>query len=1096
MKCADCGFEALSEFAFCPKCGSRLALACDSCGITCAPDFAFCPRCGARLVKGGEQQPAAQGVEAEVAPADPGGIVGAAEGTPEADRRPVTVMFADVSGFTAFSERLDPEEVRAFQVELYREMSSVVSRYEGFVEKYVGDAILAVFGAPKAHENDPERALRAALAMQERMDALTSRWKHRCSGPLALHIGVNTGPVVAGHLGGTSGAAYAVTGDTVNTASRLQDGAPPGQTLVSHATYRLTQHTFAFESLGDLVLKGKADHLPVHRLLSVLEAPRTTRGLETHGLVAPLIGRDDELGQMLAAFHRMQHGRAQIVSLIGEAGVGKSRLLSEFFLRLEESGQLQGTAVRRAACSSMGEQTLGVVAAFFREAYGVAPDDSLEVAQRKFTAGLQELGADLDEARGLVPILGYVLGFRSGDLLRHLEPEQLKRQIFLALRTLCERRMQHGSLILVVEDLHWADAASVESLRFLLDRLADRPLMLLLTHRPTKDVTPLTINRVTHTVMRLAPLPAGDTAVLFDALFGPCANRLPASLRALIIERAGGNPFYLEETVRGLMAAGALRREEDGWVCAADAGAMDVPPTIHGLLLSRLDRLPPGARGLILEAATLGVVFDFQVLRRFCSEPAALESNLEILLNAELLTEARRPGDMLGPAAAGARHLRFSHVLVQEVVYQSLLLRRRTELHGRVGRILEELGGCADRPQRLEDLVALGYHFSLSIEKLKGARYLLAAGEWARAIYANDDAIRHYEKALHTLAECAGCDGERSVARERLGDLLGPIGLRQPALEHYEAVRREAEQACDRTVQARIFRKMGGLHWDAGNRDRALACFEAGLAILEGDALDIELAHLYQEMGRLAFRSGDNRGAADWAKRALAQAERLAAGSAEAAVAVAQAYNTLGVAVARIGSLDEAVGHIEHSVVVAQENGILHAACRGYTNLGVLYCTLDPARAIETCVNGLQLAKKIGDLGFQSRLYAGLAVAYCALTDGCEQKGIEAAQASVDLDRRLGQMDHLAIPLILLGQIYQCHGGNSQLALQCYSEALGLAEEVGEPQLLFPCYDGLGTLYLEMGDEIRAEQYMLKAQQVCERAGLDPDSLVVLPFLC
>ena len=183
-------------------------------------------------------------------------------------------------------------------------------------------------------------------------------------------------------------------------------------------------------------------------------------------------------------------------------------------------------------------------------------------------------------------------------------------------------------------------------------------------------------------------------------------------------------------------------------------------------------------------------------------------------------------------------------------------------------------------------------------------------------------------------------------------------------------------------------------------------------------------------------------------------------------------------------------------MAVAQTHGLLQVACRGFANLGVLYCTLDPGQAIETCVSGLELAKKIGDLGFQSRLYADLAVAYCALTDRCEEKGIGAAQASVDLDRRLGQIDHLAIPLIVLGQIYQCHGGNSRLALQCYSEALALAEEAGEPQLLFPCYDGLGTLYLEMGDEPQAEQYMLKAQQVCERAGLDPDSLVVLPFLC
>ena len=213
-------------------------------------------------------------------------------------------------------------------------------------------------------------------------------------------------------------------------------------------------------------------------------------------------------------------------------------------------------------------------------------------------------------------------------------------------------------------------------------------------------------------------------------------------------------------------------------------------------------------------------------------------------------------------------------------------------------------------------------------------------------------------------------------------------------------------------------------------------------------------------------------------------------------MALSNAYNTLGVALARLGRLREAVAHIERSMATAQAHGLLQTACRGYTNLGVLYSTLDPSRAIETCVNGLEMAKKIGDLGFQSRLYANLAVAYCALTDRCEERGIGAAQASIDLDRQLGQLDHLAIPLIILGQIYQCHGGDPALARQCYTEALRLAEEAGEPQLLFPCYDGLATLYLEMSDEAQAEQYMRKAQEVCEGAGLDPDSLMVLPFFC
>jgi adenylate cyclase len=298
---------------------------------------------------------------------------------------------------------------------------------------------------------------------------------------------------------------------------------------------------------------------------------------------------------------------------------------------------------------------------------------------------------------------------------------------------------------------------------------------------------------------------------------------------------------------------------------------------------------------------------------------------------------------------------------------------------------------------------------------------------------------------------------------------------------------------------------MAALHWNAGHRDLARQSLEAGLALLDDQAQHIELAHLYQEMGRLLFRSGDSAGAIVWAQRALAQAERLVprGGQAEpaleetrkeAAAAVSHAYNTLGVALARVDRLDEAVRHIERSVDVAQTYGLLQAACRGYANLSVLYSTLDPGRAIETCGRGLELAKQIGDPAFQSRLYANLAVAYCALTNRCDGDGVAAAQAAIELDRQLGELDHLAVPLIVLGQIYQCHG-QPDLALRHYREALALAEEVGEPQLLFPCYDGLATLHLDLEDMVAAETYMQKAREVCERAGVEPDSLTVLPFL-
>jgi adenylate cyclase len=968
---------------------------------------------------------------------------------PEGDRRAVTVLFADLSGFTSLAERLDPEDVRALQTELFDAMRAALEPLGAFIEKFVGDAVVAVFGAPQAHEDDPERAMRAALEMHRRAGELGKRWQRRLGSRLALHIGVNTGRVVAGRLGSDPQATYAVTGDTVNTAARLQSSAQAGETLVSRSTYLLAQHAFAFAPATEVSLKGKAEAVAAYRLLGVSAAPRSARGLDSLGLSAPLVGRDDELERLQSTLRAALAGRAQVVAVRAEAGSGKSRLVAEFTGRLDPA-----VTVRRASCSALGEPPYGVMAQFFREGYGLDAADTLESARRKIEDGLRALGAGEAEARGVAPIVGYVLGLGADESAGGIEPERLSRQILSTLRIALERRLAQGPLLLVIEDLHWADAASIHGLGRLADWLADRPLMLLATCRPS--AAGVSALRAAHSEIRLSPLSAAQAGQLLRALVG---TALPEDLQRRLVERSGGNPFYLEELVR--------------WHDAAPA-QLDVPPTVEALLLSRIDRLAPEARATLQHAAVLGPALETGLLSRIGGAPAMLDT----LCAAGLLE------------ATGAGAFRFCHALLHEVVYQNLLQRRRAELHGRAGAELERIHGA--QPQRLEDLEALGHHFSLSDQRAYGARYLVRAGDWARGIYANADALRHYRRALAALESCEDCEGEVLEVHERLGDLLALTGERSRALEHFGIVREAAAAAGERAAQARICRKVGALHWDAGGRELGLATFQAGLALLAADGEPIERAQLYQEMGRLAFRSGDNQGAVNWAERALAESERAGG---KAAAAVAQALNTLGVALARLGRERDAVGHIERSVGIALASGLLQAACRSYANLGVLYASLDPARAIDTCLTGLDTATKIGDLGFQSRLYANLAVAYCALTNRCDIEGLRAAEAAIALDRRLGQLDHLAVPLIVLGQIHQCHGDPDK-ALGYYREALSLAEDIREPQLLFPCYDGLATLYLEQGDAAEAERYLVKAAEVATRAGLDRDSLVVLPFLC
>ena len=1035
---------------------------CSACGFTCDAAFLFCPRCG------GAQKPA--------------------EAEPEADRREVTLLFADLTGFTSLAERLDPETVRSFQNALFAAMARAVAHFDGFTEKFVGDAVMAVFGAPRAHEDDPARALQAALEMLRHVDDLNAQWAPRLGRAVTLHIGVHSGPVVAGSLGSAAGGTYAVTGDTVNTASRLLSAAAPGTVLVSDTTHALTRHRFVFDPADQLTPRGRVQALTVHRLIAARDDARSARGLAEIGLSAPLVGRDAALAQLRLAVERMRQGCAQIVRVVGEAGAGKSRLLAEFFARLDADGALAGTAVRRSACSSLGEPTYGVFGALFREAYRVDEHDTLEIARGKLQRGLRKLGADADEADAVTEVLHYLLGIQE-DKPHDIEPEQLQRQITLAARALLERRTAQQPLVLVVDDLQWADAASVDLLCELADQLAEQPLLLLFAQRP--DARALRVMRTEPTTIPLEPLADADTRALTDHLLGASPGVGLQAVRDLVVARAGGNPLFVEEIVRSLAARGLLVRRADRWECVAPRrDAVDVPATLYGLLLSRIDALTGNDKRALQEAAVLGAEFDAELLRAVASEPRSIDTALQRLAAADLLRGA-------------AARWRFTHALLHEVVYQNLLLTRRTELHQRAGRALEAArDSAAHGPQRLAELAALGHHWSLSPDKVRGALYQLEAGDWARAVYANDDAMRHYELALQALAsapteaaaavdaQCAELD-----ARERLADLLALTGQRGDALAQYGAVTEAIEKRPDPVRAARVLRKTGGLHWEAGERTRAAACFDAGLDQLGEHGEPIERAHLLQEMGRLAFRAGDNHAALSLAQRALDQLPADAVGGADVGSVRAQACNTLGVALARLDRTAEAVEQIERSVQQAEQNDLLQAACRGYTNLGVLYASLDPQRSIETCLRGLETARKVGDLGFQSRLYANLAVAYCALTNRCEAEGIAAANAAATLDRRLGLLDHLAVPLIVLGQIHQCHGDHER-AFASYQEALELAEQADEPQLLFPCYDGLATLYLDAGDAINAEAYLDKARTVCERAGLEPDALMVLPFLC
>ena len=1074
MHCSHCEFEIAADFQFCPKCGNKLSRDCPQCGYVCPLEFRFCPKCGASIAEGTVatpqlavpvQRPLVQQAEASLS-------AGTVPIVAEADRRPVTVLFADVVGFTSLAERLDPEELRSLMMGCFQTLAEEIRRYDGFIEKFIGDAILAVFGAPVAHEDDPERALRAALGMQARLHQLRTTMGDSTAGSLTMRIGINTGLVVAGTVG--DGKDYGVVGDTVNVAARVQQNGAPGQVTISEETYRLIRKSFDCRPLGAVSLKGKTE--PIRTFEVVGSRKENLSPPETETLTAPLLGRDEELRQLMELFARASRGKTQVVSLIGEAGIGKSRLLTEFLNRLNTEGILGQITLYQTTCSALGSEAYHVLIDFFRTCFALTPEDGAAQARSKIVTVLQAIGAQTEP---IVPAVESLLGFAEKGLsFTHLDPEQLKRQIFLAVKEICQCQCRQRPVLLIVEDFQWADAASVELLRSLVDRVADRPLLLLLVARPTAQAGMIYSANVDATVIRLQPLTSEDSEALLATLIGPLVSPFQPALQDLLTRRAAGNPFFLEEAVRSLIDTGILKKTSTGTRFSGDLTNLEVPTTVQGVVLSRLDSLAPGAKQLLLEAAVIGPSFDLALLRQITTRPQELHLHLEILLRSDLLSEVADADDR-------PTEYRFRNTLIQEVAYNSLLKKRRTLLHRQIAATLESL-----HAQHLDEyLPQLAHHYGRSDDRERALRYLLRFGDKAAEIYANQDAIGCYRRALELLAQEEDQPALKATVLEKLADACGASGEPEAALESWQAAFGHYETLGQTERVAAVHRKIGMHWWGQGNREKAVEHWQRGLELLAQDPDHVEVALLYHELGRLHFRSGDDQQAIVWAQKALELGQRL-----DAPEVLSQAFNTLGVSLARRGELEEGVAQVKQSLRIALQHDQPAAACRAYTNLGMLLSAVDREQALSYCHEGLALAKKIGDLSQQSWLYASVASSFCSLVGDCSQ-GLEAAEASIALDHQLGQRNHLPIPLILLAQIHQCQEQLEE-SEQYYLEACAIAEETGEPQHLFPCYDGLATLHLARGDTVKAEEYLAKSLEICQKSGYSPDTLIMLPFLC
>src|SRR5256884_2753389 len=559
---------------------------------------------------------------------------------PDQERRLVTVLFADFVGFTAIADDLDPEELQMLVSGIFEDLAEEALRYDGTIEKFIGDAIFVVFGAPIANGDDPQGALRCALGMQRIFSGHATRVKAQLGIELGLRVGIHTGLVVAGAVRTGSGE-YGVMGDTVNTASRLQQAAAPGEIYVTQATFRLTSREFTFREVGPIEMKGKEKPVLAYALTGERTTPRTTINVQ-----APLVGRWMELSRLDLSYQSSRVGRTEVVLIAGEPGIGKSRLLTEFIglATSAEDGVRTGDAPRvlRWTFSRVNQRSYAGFIETLLVEMRIEPNDPESSA--KLPAKLRELGFANPEM--VAPTLAQFFHL-AGATEPPSESEEWKRSMFLAVYDVIASLARERPLLYVLEDLHFADSASLELLWFVASRASRVPILLLLAQRAGPGSPEPRPVRTNFTQLVLEPLSDEEAARIIDATF----DWIPDELRDKIVARAGGNPFFIEESIRALVDSGAVAKDDKGeWELRERPAALEVPATLHAVVAARVDRLPPTAKECIQFASVIGQRFGDRVLRE--AGGPRLADAVDELIAADLVLEAapgERPGGRYRP---------------------------------------------------------------------------------------------------------------------------------------------------------------------------------------------------------------------------------------------------------------------------------------------------------------------------------------------------------------------------------------------------------------------------------------------------------------
>jgi predicted ATPase/class 3 adenylate cyclase len=1054
--------------SFCGKCGSKLSSICPECGFINPPGFQFCGKCGAKLTEVTALTPVSipklEDMQDKLYIPEPlRQRRDVAQQELQGENRLVTALFADISGFTPLSNQHSSEKVVNIVNDCFKVIVDTVFKYEGDPNRFIGDNVLAFFGAPIAHENDPERAIMAALEIRDKVRELS----------LDVSIGINTGMMYFGTIGTSEHHEVSAYGPDINLAKRLQEYAEPGQILVGSGTYRFTKRAFDFDAIQSLNLKGFDQPITAYSVQQMKLHPEKLRGIE--GLRARMIGREHEFADAKEAVDEWLSGHGQIVSIIGEAGIGKSRLVSElksYFANkhtpnpsntplhpsqegsLVDSPLIKGdkggceNLILEGRCVSIGQPIsywpfIDILKTYFNLSEG---DDTATIARKVTDSITQLMPQGADEA---LPLLGQLLSIKFGneldDRLKFATSEQIRHQTLMRLRDIFETLAKRQPLLLIVEDLHWSDDLSLDLISLLMDELANTPLMLLCVYRPEKEhpVSHLSdqaqrkcLDRYTEITLR--KLSTVESRQLVDELL--TIDNLPESVKNMILDKSEGNPFFIEEVIRSLIDRDLVYREGERWKARDEISSIEVPDTIQSVILARVDRLQAEAKHVLQCASVIGRLFKYRLLEHLAQQ----ERNLN-----RYLSEFEERGLVYPEHTIPELEYAFKHALTQEATYQGILERKRMEFHHQVGEGIETL-----YRERLEEYYSeLAYHYARSADKEKAVQYLIKVGDRCKQLYANQDAIRYFNNALSLLdelGETSEHEMQRLKALEDLGDVHHTIGKHNDAIAYFEkAVTLGTKQGLSPTRLAELYFKIGyACHW-LDQHDKEIETAQAGLLVRGEDTLCPQVALLYENLRQGYQHTGDLAKMYDYASRNAEIIRGLGYFDGIHKIYAGISY-TNGVM----------KGDREYAVLWAKEG------------MEICECHNDKKGIAECC-------HSLGDAFWIPNF----------------REAIHWWEKSISVAEDIGYVDIMMYSHVDLGAMLVMRKEDLEEAEEHLKAGLDIASEIGNSEYAISAHRYLGELYLFKQEWDKAEEHFIFSADIASEVGNNPNTAMVYAYL-